>query len=724
MKKNNLFYGIPLGIFIIGIILTVSLVIATYETKLNSNRENFDRQIKQYQLTIEKDIDHNFDQIIELGKVFQLFPNISRNDFKEYTLPIVENNTFIQAIGWNKKVPDRFRSEVEEKAQRDYLNPNLTIIGFDENRMIGKSRKKEYYYPVVYIEPYDEVNSKAILLDVSSDTSRNDTIYKAQISRDLSRTNIIRLVQDNDNPGFLVFYPVFETDNMTLKGVSAGVYRLVDLITTALNELSLYDEFPPSEIMVSENNIIQLILIFNDDNTITSVIDNLNTIDVNHVDDDVIIGKRTILIADKEIDLIFHSRKFGNTEVPLTITLIIPIICLLLIIFSFLLIKHVNNTIDHNLESQYNQTRNQFIDYIFHEIRVPLNTIVIGVENLQKSGTIKRENSKMIDVINSCLDQTKNILNDILDLNKIENGKFDINCDYTNLSGMVDQLVFAFIPTAETKKIKFRFEIDDQLKHLDLMLDKVRITQCINNYLSNAFKYCDREIIFKITTDSEIVEDQPIVVNFIVIDDGCGISDDNIRRLFRPYVQITENKSEIGTGLGLAITKQIAVLHGGTAWVESNMGNWSKFHFNILCQHRRKLIIEEKTINSHMENYSKLKFLVVDDNQMNYFVINEYLKYHKIKTTPARNGEEALKILRKKKFDMILMDRHMPVMDGIEATYRIRNELKLDIPVIALTGMASLDDRKIFMDAGANQVLSKPLDFNLFADIMKQYFPN
>jgi CheY-like chemotaxis protein len=377
----------------------------------------------------------------------------------------------------------------------------------------------------------------------------------------------------------------------------------------------------------------------------------------------------------------------------------------------------------HKIDQQQTSLKDRFVSYIFHEIRVPLNAIVIGIKNLSQNKDLCDTDQRTIGIINSSLDQATHILNDILDLNKIEAGRFTLQKTAFPLEQLIDETGSTFREITVSKKIDLVTEVSPRLVGQMITADKYRIIQCLNNFLSNAFKYTKPQgkitLIVTPTTDD--------VIRFSVTDTGCGITPENQRRLFKPYIQIGNAlNSEIGTGLGLVITKQIATLHGGQVGVSSVIGTGSTFWFTISSPRTARRdsveVVDYHAIEETRQTYSKLCFLIVDDNEANCVMLSEYLKHKGIGSDYVLNGLEAVnKIKGGERYDLIIMDKHMPVMDGIQATAAIR-ELNIDIPIVALTGLSDDVQKNKLLQAGVNEIFIKPFNFQLFDDLLENLF--
>ena len=266
-------------------------------------------------------------------------------------------------------------------------------------------------------------------------------------------------------------------------GFSVGVFRIGSLILSVLNKITITAH--PKTIELYDQNDFIIKFIINNNNDVSIVGDD------NHnkpISDKVFTVMNNIYVADRTWSIRFESQELSENEISALISLVIPIFTLVITLLSSAMIKIMLDRFQQNLHTQKTEIKNQFTNYIFHEVRVPLNTIVVGIENL-KSVEMSETGKEHLGIIDCSLKQTTHILNDILDISKIENGRFTIRKQYVNVKSLIDTTIYSFQPLAENKNITLTIMIDEPLINKDINLDKYRITQCINNYMSNAFKY-------------------------------------------------------------------------------------------------------------------------------------------------------------------------------------------------------------------------------------------
>jgi signal transduction histidine kinase/ActR/RegA family two-component response regulator len=390
-------------------------------------------------------------------------------------------------------------------------------------------------------------------------------------------------------------------------------------------------------------------------------------------------------------------------------------------------LRRVNGDLDRKVDElaqanmalyQSNQHKSDFLATMSHELRTPLNGI-LGMAQVLAADELTDAQKERVNVISDSGRTLMALLNDVLDISKIEAGKLEIARIDGDLALTVDRMRQLFQARAEERHLAVALEVSDGLPKR-LRYDPIRVRQCIANILSNAIKFTENG---RITIRMGAVQqaEGEWAVRVSISDTGIGMDKPTLSRLFGAFTQADASISRRfgGTGLGLAITRQLARLMGGDVSAESRLGEGSTFHFTFLAESSTEEAIApagEASVAPAEEIPLKplvgARVLLVDDNAVNRQVVKLFMAQLAPLFTEATNGEEALARLREQSFDMVLLDVHMPVMDGKEAIRRIRasGQPWSDIPVIALTADAMSGDRERYLDIGMDDYISKPID--------------
>ncbi|EGB15707.1 PAS/PAC sensor hybrid histidine kinase [Pseudodesulfovibrio mercurii] len=356
--------------------------------------------------------------------------------------------------------------------------------------------------------------------------------------------------------------------------------------------------------------------------------------------------------------------------------------------------------------------KNEFLANMSHEIRTPLNGLLGMLQLMQMSELAPLQRDYLDTALNSGRSLLQ-VLNDILDLSKVESGKLELEPIPFELGEVLDQVVSTFRHCAEERGVSMRWEIDETLPR-HFVADKGRLRQILFNLVGNAVKFTESgSIEVRACPLDSGAEDGTIRLLFEVSDTGIGIPRDKVSTVFDPFTQVdgSSTRKYQGTGLGLGIVRRLVALMGGSITVDTEEGKGTSLYFTI-----RTRIIESPDDPAGgpaagPEN-GALSILVAEDERVNRVVVQRILEKLGHRTVCVGSGEEALNILRERSFDLFLTDIQMPGLDGVATTRVIRNELKLDIPVIALTAHAMQGDRDRFIAAGMNGYVSKPFEID------------
>ena len=369
-----------------------------------------------------------------------------------------------------------------------------------------------------------------------------------------------------------------------------------------------------------------------------------------------------------------------------------------------------------------NQAKSNFLGVISHELRTPMNG-VLGAAQLLSASRLDPQQREMLAIIRNSGDSLLSLLNDILDLTKIEAGKMAFEVVDIDLDSLHHRLLSPFEAQAKAKGLKISPVFAGDIPAV-VRGDPLRVSQILSNLLSNAVKFTDKgEIRYGVY--GRRIADNRVAFEFTVEDTGSGISAEDLQRLFQPFTQIDNSSTRKygGTGLGLTISRRLANIMQGDIHVTSELGVGSRFTFAVEAEVTAwdvpKPSETEAATQSRMDG---IKVLVVEDHPVNRMILEAWMGSNGHQATTAEHGQMAVDQASAQAFDLIVMDVNMPVMDGLEATRRIRggSRLNADTPIIVLSASARVEDHQAGFDAGADAYLNKPIDFRQLAGLMAQ----
>ncbi len=369
--------------------------------------------------------------------------------------------------------------------------------------------------------------------------------------------------------------------------------------------------------------------------------------------------------------------------------------------------------------------KSEFLSIMSHEIRTPMNA-VIGTTNLLLSENPLPEQLEYLNILKFSGENLLAIINDILDYNKIEAGKLELNAQPFNVQSLAQKIKQSFYAKATEKDLEIDLFVDPGVP-ANIIGDQVRLGQVLNNLLSNAIKFTHKGKV-SLLLNKEVVTDKNATIKFCVADTGIGIAPENLAMIFDPFTQESQSHENDygGTGLGLAITKRLIELHKSKISVTSEPAKGTEFSFSITfdiasqAQNNDGLAMPA-VVASTARSLQGMRVLVVDDNKMNLLIASKFLKKWLIEVDEAISGEVAINLMKNNSYDLILMDLQMPEMDGFETT-RIIRQTDITIPIIALTADAMPETHSKALAAGMHGYLTKPFVPDVLFDKIARHY--
>lgn len=703
------------AVLVLTVVITILGWVLSSQAIEKSANDRFAFEVQDAQERIQTRF-NQYEQILRGGVAFfDAHSHVNREQWNKYvsSLNLQINLPGLQGFAFAERVN---LADLPEHIAR------IQAEGFGQYT-VAPAGQRDLYFPITLIEPFDVQNQRAFGFDMFSEPVRREAMTRAMDTGRATLSGIVQLKQDkaeNATPGFLMYLPVYKPGvelrsvqdrRQAIRGFVYSPFRGVDLMGNVLGQ----GKTPLSFKLHDSTNLTQQSLIYSSGsdekvNARSSFADHRHTATV-----PIELPGRTWMVQ-------FQSTRDFDEEVhnatPKLILFAGGIINLLLFLTIFSLVQQ-------RKKLSASRAKSLFLANMSHEIRTPLNAI-IGLNNLIKEQVKDPQTARYAQQAQDASEHLLALLNDVLSFSQIESGRAKTESIDFNLRDQIDKTVDRFKLRAEGKGLKLEIEFDAS-NAVWIKGDPTRYAQVLGNLLSNAIKFSQEgRVLIKVKTEE--FNASQVVIRTEVHDQGAGFDVRELERLVTPFEQAdnTTTRRFGGTGLGLAISKSLAELMGGSLYVSSEMGQGSIFGFTAKCL---RMDAEPEHVNqspqvSNTVSLKGKKILVVEDNHLNQQVIKALLSRLNVTVQVAENGELAVDAVQQNPdIDLVLMDVHMPVMNGIDATSAIR---KLpgpagNVPIVALTACALHEDELACRAAGMNEFLTKPVNVPLLQQVLVRF---
>jgi signal transduction histidine kinase/CheY-like chemotaxis protein/HPt (histidine-containing phosphotransfer) domain-containing protein len=725
--RRFLFIGfwdvLPKILVVVMISLTTLFTYGVYELLQRENISYFQKMVTQSEAAIEKRLQLYALALRGGGGLMNASHSVERDEWQKYTksLNIAHNLPGINGIGFIEPVAAKDLSAFLEKTAAD---------GAPEFRHHPET-EHETKFIIKFIEPVAD-NLNAVGLDIAFEANRREAAITSRDTGKMALTEPITLVQDEtETAGFLLLMPVYQK-NQPIETVQQRRAAFIGWVYAPfighklLKDIAYVSEGQLNYSVYSGHDLSQEKLIYQH---VEGASESLQQ-DGFSLSKSIIADERglewTIIWTPSAL---FKPPIRNGNMVVLAVLAAGLLISFMLVWVVQLLSRLYGGAVEElryaKLKAEEaSRAKSAFLANMSHEIRTPMNGI-LGTLDLISSTALNKKQREYVEVIFSSGRLLLGIINDILDLSKIESGHFTLSRGCVNVRKLVDNQLQLLRPLAEEKQLTLTCEWpeDEQIPEY-FMGDEVRVKQVLSNLMGNAIKFTQSGTI----TLKPGYNQAQNRLKMTVADTGVGIAKDIQATIFDAFTQANHGMvaKAGGTGLGLAICKNLVEMMGGNIGFTSKPGQGSSFWFTLPyhAPSQEDMAKLEPTGNAQevprMEANFEATILVAEDNATNQFVIRELLEQIGCKVEIANNGEEAVEKVQAKPFDLVFMDCQMPVMDGYEATREIRKRGLFKLPVIALTANAISGDREKCLAAGMDDYLTKPASQQKLARILQE----
>ena len=737
-------YGPVALVLVTGCLLSAAAFMLVDKIGEAQRKADFMRAADDRIFAVRRAIDQDLEVLRSLASFMDSAGDIDRERFHSFVTPALSRHPSIQALEWIPRVSAAERDAYEQSARNDGF-AGFQISERQSQGLMVPAGRRAVYYPVFYVEPY-QGNELALGFDLASNAARLEALEASRDSGLAQASGPITLVQESEQQyGFLAYAPIYragephdtpEQRRANLEGFALAVFRVGEMIAGAFEERSS-GRFPRSggiKLLVYDDDGVdgapRLLHVYPPDGS--------GDLARDRATDDpgmTLRVSRTFGVAGRNWTIVARPVNPGFGRWPawepwavLGAGLAFTILLVAYLVFSLNRARAVETLVGqrtadlrraNDKAEQALRTKSAFVAMMSHEVRTPMNG-VLGALGLLRDGRLGEEQQALVATALDSGEGLLAILNDILDVSKLEAGRLELETTNFELAALVNGVVDLQASHAAAKGIG----LDSTIRlgtPAHLAGDPGRIRQVLHNLVSNAVKFTANGRVSIVVSGELRQADGGCQLRVEVADTGIGIPDDRLGELFTEFTQLDVSYARRfgGTGLGLSISKKLVDLMGGEIGVTSREGEGSRFWFSIplgiAADGSREVQFEAPSVvPSRAEPFEphKARLLLAEDNTANQMVARLMLRDAGYQLDIVGNGLEAVEAVTNRPYDLVLMDAAMPEMDGLEATRRIRalTGPRADIPIIATTANAMSGDREACLAAGMTGYLAKPFD--------------